>query len=538
MVTVSTPMRQSPSRQTAIPDRVSNDADARTDLVAVLDMGASAIRLVVAEIRADRSIRVIDEASRGVLLGRDTFSSGVIRARTIDAVVAALENFRELANQYGPHQVRAVATSAVREARNVDIVLDLIRARTGTTFEIVDEAEEARLLFLAVKQTMRDVPALQGPWTLIAEVGGGSTSLTLLRRGDPNRSGVYALGAIRLRQQLDLRRLPHALQLALLKRSIANVVDEIRLDIPLHHVTHVIAVGGDIRFAAAEMAQNGAHRDMPAAAFNAFCDEIERLDEERLVDRFRLAPVEAETLVPSLLVYRALLSETGASGLVVSEASIRGGILLDLAEPAERAHADDFHRQVLASAESVGHKHRFDRKHGRHVAMLAGRLFDDLRDDHGLSDRHRLLLEVAALLHDVGIYISLRAHHKHSQYLLAAAQIFGLANEDMAVVSNIARYHRRALPQPSHLPYAALDRDDRLAVNKLAAILRLANALDAEHLQKLRTVRLVRRDPTWILEIAGQADVTMEERAAAARADLFVETYGRELTVRSVSAAV
>jgi exopolyphosphatase / guanosine-5'-triphosphate,3'-diphosphate pyrophosphatase len=531
-------MRQPPSRNVPTPDPASGDTNTSADMVAVLDMGASAIRLVVAEIRADRSIRVIDEASRGVLLGRDTFSSGVIRSRTIDAVVTALENFRELANQYGPHQVRAVATSAVREARNVDVVLDLIRARTGTTVEIIDEAEEARLLFLAVKQSMRDVPALVGPWTLVAEVGGGSTSLTLLRHGDPTRSGVYALGAIRLRQQLDLHRLPHALQLALLKRSIANFVNEIRLDIPLHHVTHMIAVGGDIRFAAAEIAQNGTHRDIPSAAFAAFCDDVERLDEERLLDRFRLSPVEAETLGPALLVYRALLSETGASGLVLSDASIRRGLLLDLAEPAERAHADDFHRQVLASAESVGHKHRFDRKHGRHVAMLAGRLFDDLRDVHGLSDRHRLLLEVAGLLHDVGIYVSLRAHHKHSQYLLAAAQIFGLANEDMAVVSNIARYHRRALPQPSHLPYAALDRGNRLAVNKLAAILRLANALDAEHLQKLRTLRLVRRDPAWILEIAGQGDLTMEERAAAARADLFVETFGRELTVRSVSAPV
>src|SRR4029077_3527565 len=108
--------------------------------------------------------------------------------------------------------------------------------------------------------------------------------------------------------------------------------------------------------------------------------------------------------------------------------------------------------------------------------------------------RDGLCLRTATLLHDIGFYVSLRAHHKHSQYLLAASQIFGLTDEETAIVSNIDRYHRRGLPQKSHLPYVALDRRDRLIVDKLAAILRLANALDAEHLQKVRDARLVRRD--------------------------------------------
>jgi exopolyphosphatase/guanosine-5'-triphosphate,3'-diphosphate pyrophosphatase len=178
-------------------------------------------------------------------------------------------------------------------------------------------------------------------------------------------------------------------------------------------------------------------------------------------------------------------------------------------EPGGRLHAEDFERWVSGQRRAVGHKHRFDSAHGRHVAMLAVRLFDEFRDDLGLSARERLLLQVAALLHDIGVYVSLRAHHKHSQYLLAASQIFGLSNEETAIVSNIARYHRHAMPQRSHLPYVALDRRDRLIVNKLAAILRLTNALDAEHLQKVRDVRLLRRDRTWILEIARRR-LTME----------------------------
>jgi exopolyphosphatase/guanosine-5'-triphosphate,3'-diphosphate pyrophosphatase len=193
--------------------------------VAVLDMGASAIRLVVAEITANRSVRTIEEASRGVLLGRDTFSAGAIRSKTIDAALAALEDFRSVIDGYGVHEMRAVATSAVREARNGDVFLDRVQGRTGIAFEIINEAEESRLVFLAVRQMLGRSAAVRGAWTLLTEVGGGSTSLTLLRKGQPHSSGVYALGAVRLRQELNLRRLTHDVQLALLKRSIANVID-------------------------------------------------------------------------------------------------------------------------------------------------------------------------------------------------------------------------------------------------------------------------------------------------------------------------
>jgi exopolyphosphatase/guanosine-5'-triphosphate,3'-diphosphate pyrophosphatase len=346
---------------------------------------------------------------------------------------------------------------------------------------------------------------------------------------------VYALGAIRLRQQLDLRRLTHDVQLSLLKRSIANVIDEIRIDNPLRRVTHMVAIGGDVRFAASQILEAVADddvREVDREAFLAFCDQVERLDAEQLVERFRLPDVEAETLVPSLLVYRALLSETRARKLVVSDVSLRTGLLLDAAEPGGRSGGEEFEQQVLASAEALGHKNRFDRAHGRHVAALAMQLFDAFRDDHGLGNRERLLLQVAALLHDIGLYVSLRAHHKHSQYLLAASQIFGLSNDETAIVSNVARYHRRGAPQRSHLPYVALDRQDRLLVNKLAAILRVVNALDAEHLQKVTALRLRRHVRNWILEIDGTGDLTMELLAAAARADMFADTFGQALVIR------
>lgn len=518
---------------------MTDTAPQPAELVAVLDMGASAIRLVVAEIAADRSIRVIEEASRGVLLGRDTFSSGRIGAETIDAALVALDGFKRIMQGYGVSRVRAVATSAVREAANGDVFLDRISGRTGIAFEAINEGEESRLAYLALKHDLARHAAFKGAWTLLVEVGGGSTSLTLLHRGQPDRSGVYALGSVRLRQRLDLSRLGHDLQVALLKRYVANVIEEIRLEIPLRRVTHMSAIGGDIRFAASQILDADAGiREIPRDAFLAFCDDVERLDEDRLVERFRLPTVDADTLLPALLIYRALVLETSVKRVVVSDASLRAGVLLDLASPGGGLGAEEFERQVLASADALGRRYRYDQAHGRHVAFLAGRLFDELRDEHHLGSRGRLLLQVAALLHDVGVYVSLRSHHKHSQYLIASSQIFGLSDDEAAIVANIARYHRGGTPQRSHLPYIALDREDRLVVDKLAAILRVANALDAEHLQRVRDIRLQRADQTWVLTLEGTGDVTMERLAAQARFDMLVATFGRQIVIQAADLLV
>ena len=191
---------------------------------------------------------------------------------------------------------------------------------------------------------------------------------------------------------------------------------------------------------------------------------------------------------------------------------------------------------MLSSAAALGEKYRWDAPHSKKVAQLATRIFDDLKAEHGLGDRERLLLEVAALLHDIGNYVNLRGHHKHTWYLLSVSDIFGLSQDDMALVANVARYHRRAMPQRSHLPYMALDPDTRVLVNKLAAILRVANALDADHLQKVKDVRVVSEEGDWVLDVDGAGDLTMERLASLARGDFLTEVFGRKLAFREARA--
>jgi len=345
-----------------------------------------------------------------------------------------------------------------------------------------------------------------------------------------------------MRQNLANWHGSHEQRTRLLRRHVQNVVGDIRREMPLREAKHFIALGGDVRFAAQRilgdepMGEDG-FRVVGREPFLQFSEELAAEDVEQLVERYRLAQAEAETLVPALLTHRELLSETGAQTLTIPEASLRLGLLLDLLRSSEEDGTSllQFRRQVLASAYALGERYRYDAAHAKNVAHLATRLFDELRAEHGLSERERLLLEVAALLHDVGSYVNLRGHHKHSQYVLSVSEIFGLSRDDMAIIGNVARYHRRATPQKSHLLYMALDSETRVIVNKLSALLRLANALDADHLQKVKDVKTTAEEGTLVLEAEGGGDMTMERLAALSRTDLLTEVFGRRLVFREAA---
>jgi exopolyphosphatase/guanosine-5'-triphosphate,3'-diphosphate pyrophosphatase len=502
--------------------------------VAVIDIGASAVRLNVANIARGQPPEILEEASRGLLIGRDTFSEGIIRAETIEAAVVALEGFRHIMESYGAIMCRTVATSAVREAANADIFIDRVRVRTGLDVEIIDGAEESRLTYLAIRERLRSHPAAEAEHALLLEVGGGSLVVTRLDRLQPRQSGVYPLGAIRLRQSLASWHGRHDQRVALLARHVANVVADVARDLHVAGTTAVIALGSDIRFVVNQLIDVGDEgiAALDRGAFLGFCAEVIAQNEDSLVDRYRLPQVSAETLVPALLVYRDLLLQTNASQLIVPDVSLRAGVLVAMAGAAAEPALDDYDAHVLAGAQALGEKYRYDAPHAQAVARLSCRIFDEWRAEHALARHDRLLLQVAALLHDVGSFVSVRSHHKHTQYLIEASEIFGLTRDDMRVVANVARYHRRAQPEPTHLSYMMLSRPDRVRVQKLGALLRLANALDAEHLQKIRDVKLTSQNGTWVLMLEGTGDLTMERLVAASRADMLTSVFGRPVIVQ------
>jgi exopolyphosphatase/guanosine-5'-triphosphate,3'-diphosphate pyrophosphatase len=314
----------------------------------------------------------------------------------------------------------------------------------------------------------------------------------------------------------------------MLRHQIGSVVMAMEHTLPLKRVKTVVAVGGDARFAAQQLCTGpaGPIREIPRTKFDALVAECEAYTPDEIAREYKLPFAEAETLVPALLVYQAIMDRTKATRITVSEVSMRDGVLHDLALRVTGRGREEEATSAIRSAETIAGKYHCDMNHAGHVAALSLRLFDEFRPEHGLDNRHRTLLHVAALLHEVGGFISGRAHHKHSYYIIASTSIYGLRADEQELVANVARYHRRSAPRPSHLPYMSLPRERRVAVCKLAALLRVADALERGHSQQVTDFDVERSDDEVVLHVHGVTDLALERRALVSKGNLFEDTYG------------
>jgi exopolyphosphatase/guanosine-5'-triphosphate,3'-diphosphate pyrophosphatase len=513
-----------------------------TNLVAAIDVGSSAIRMEIAEIGPEGSLRSLESLTRGVSLGKDSFTSGHLSEESIQTACKVLSDFSRVMKTYEVTRYRAVATSAVREASNADLFLDRVFMRSGIDIEIIDGAEQNRLTYLAIHGALSGIVDLQSRNVLVVEVGGGSTDISFIQSGETTYSGTFSLGAVRLRQTMLEVEGDSRQKMKLLDRQIRNEVKTITNSVPLELGAEMVALGGDIRFAARQMNAEAAgvspteHWVLDRKDFGRLCTDIAKYDTEELVRRYGVSYSEAETLAPALLAYRSLAERTKAEKIHVLGVSIRAGLLVDMARHESGRGSETFDRQILSSARALARKYHSADNHVEQVRRLALELFDQLKQEHGLGGKARLLLEVAAILHDVGSFISNRAHHKHSQYIIASSDIFGLSRDDVNLVANIARYHRKSPPTRAHLPYISLDRDSRVTVSKLAAILRVADSLEQDEGSKIRSLRLTRDDENerYLLEVEAEGDLSMERLALESKQDMFQEIYGLPVFLRQV----
>ena len=509
-------------------------------IVAAIDIGSNSVRMAVAQVLPDGRIDILERMRRPVRLGQDTFLRERLSQRTMLAAIAILRDYRRVLDAYRVSQVRAVATSAVREAENADSFLDRILMTTNLEVEMIESAEESRLTVNAVLHALGNAADVRRGTGLIVEVGGGSSLLTLLRDGEIAASGAYALGSIRLQEILATGQEPPDRAADLLRHHIGTTMAAILTALPLGEVEHFVAVGGDARFTAGQIGKQLDSGDLVAVGVRAFDRLAERCaghTSAELARMYGLPFADAETLAPALLTYQALLHATRAKSMLVSTVSMREGLLLDLTHVIKAEEILVLRNNVVHSARSVGEKYHYDAKHASHVAELSGQLFDAMRPDHHLSDRERLILEVAAVLHDVGTYVSATSHHKHAAYLIANSEIFGLRRTELQMAAQIARYHRRSPPKRTHVEYMSLPREKRMLVSKLSAILRVADALDRGHSQQVRELRFDKNATELTIYVPGLADLTLERRAMAAKGDLFEDVYGLRVRLEEADPA-
>jgi exopolyphosphatase/guanosine-5'-triphosphate,3'-diphosphate pyrophosphatase len=509
----------------------------KPQVVAAVDIGSNSIRMTIAEINGGGNIRVLEQMRRAVRLGHDTFLSGSLSRKTMNAAITILRDYRTAMDTYRVEHITAVATSAVRESSNSDAFLDWISRDVGLDVRVIEPSEESRLMVSAVC----NVPPcdISEHTALITEVGGGSVWMAIFKDGHVQVSASYDIGSVRLQEVLATSSEPIERAVELLRSQIRTVAMHMQRSLPLESVDCFIAVGGDARFAAAHLGkmQLGITEPVTLLEFDNLVDQCVLYSASQLARRYAIPFADAETLVPALLTYQAMVRMTKAQSITVSSVSLRDGLLLDTVHTLTGRGDELLAEGIIESVKTLGRKYQYDTAHAEHVAMLAISMFDQLKTLHGLGSRQRLLLKVAGLLHDIGAFVGPRAHHKHSFYLIGNSEIFGLSREEMMLIAHIARYHRRNTPRASHLEYMALRREQRIVINKLAGILRIADALDRSHTQSVANLHLNIKPNEVIVSVTGKSELTAEKRALAQKVNLFEDTYGLKVVVEVVDLA-
>lgn len=515
------------------------DPEIQKNTVAVIDIGTIAIRMVIAEVGPKNEIRYLEHLQKPVRFGKDVFKTGRLSNAVMRQGVNILKDFKSAINTYGIKKVQAIATSAVREAQNRDNFIDQVYVRTGIEIEVLEGPEENRLELVAVEHALEGKIDLEKRNCLIVEVGSGSTEMIIMNQGEVGVTRTLPLGSVRLPEQALSGKADVALVQRVLKRSIREIAQHAAREVQMDQIDTFIALGGDMRFMSQQLLPETQERFtiLDKKEFVNFVTQIGKMTPEEIVSQYGVDYGQAESLYPSLLFYSNFLAETKAEQIIIPALSIRDGLLLELAQFFSGYRRTDVSRQVLNSAYHLGAKYMFDKSHAVNVASLAVKLFDLLQQDHGMGPRERLLLEVSGILHDIGTYISPAGHHKHSFYLVDAAEIFGLRRNDKNIVANVVRYHRRVPPRETHAPYMALTKSDRAVVSKLASILRVADALDTSHQQKFKAVTLERSDAAYALWVPKETgDISLERESLRSKGDMFADVFGVPIDLKQGAA--
>jgi exopolyphosphatase / guanosine-5'-triphosphate,3'-diphosphate pyrophosphatase len=473
--------------------------------LAAIDVGTNSIRLIVAELMQDGGYRIIDDEKERTRLGAGMDVSGKISDEALEVSAQAVARMHSIAKGYGVESVRAIATSAAREASNGQELVDLVREHAGLEMEIIKAEEEARLAHKSVRHAF-DLTAQQA---VTVDIGGGSTELVLSVNGVVEQLCLLRIGAVRLTEMTKQHEgNPDGQYDAM--RDIVRDILKAKLGKSDFVPSVMYGCGGTFT----NLATMAMHRTTPQAAndllpFTVRGHDVQRDEVKHLLHWLRklspklrasvpgLNPDRADIIVAGLVIIDEIMRRLKMNRLRVHDRGIRDGVLLTMIEELGLPDDGDGGGRIdrIGFAERFALQCRFEEPHCRHVAGMAMSIFDALAEHIGedavsWSVFHRELLYAAALLHDVGYLINYSKHHKHSYHLIAHSDMPGLTTREREIVANVARYHRRATPKSRHPNYMKLPEEDREIVRRLSGILRIADKLDRTHTQAVDRVEL------------------------------------------------
>ena len=514
--------------------------------IAAIDVGSNSIKLIVVDAAASDSFAVLAREKDVVRLGQDTLRQGQLPASAIERAIESIKRFRLIAEARGAERIFAVATASVREARNSAQFIREVQRKAGVSVETLSAIEEARLIGLAAAQGCAPPNAS----LLNIDIGGGSTEISLMREAAPAALFSVKLGAVGLSEEFINSDPPKGKELKALREEVRSAMERPARELKgarWQQATGtsgtILAIGTALRLRALMRQEDRQTEGARPAGDEIALNKLERFNsrtaemnssERRAVPG--ISSQRSEIVIAGGQILEGVMQALKIERLRTCSWALREGVLIDrfreIEDESNPPLPDLLPDYRLRGVHAVGRRFGYEETHAHQVARLAERIFDYLIRSGAtdLTRHHRSLLSAAALLHDVGYHIAHESHHKHSLYLIKNSELTGFSEAERDVIANVARYHRGSYPRERHEYFGALNETDRNTVMELAAILRIADALDRRHDSRVNDVRCGRNGRVVHIELQATANCEREILAAEQKRELFEQIFNCRLS--------
>ncbi|MDO5408405.1 MAG: exopolyphosphatase [Eubacteriales bacterium] len=503
---------------------------------AAIDVGSFELELGIYEISDKTGIRSIDHVKHVIALGRDTYNGGKIGYHLVEEMCEVLADFVCIMKEYQVEDYRAYATSAMREAKNSQIVLDQIKVRTGLEVRVISNSEQRFISYKAIAAKDAEFQKTIQKGTAIVDVGFGSMQVSLFDRDALVSTQNLPLGVLRLREILAHEHLTKEVEQLLLTEMVDNELVTFRkMYLKDRDIKNLIAIGEPILILYSRFDEEKRKDRVSIAEVNAVYDSLSRMTMDQIEETFDVNGEYAAMMLPTASIYKRMMEMTGAENMWLPGIMMTDGIAADYAEAKKLLKFNhSFSNDIIVTSRNMAKRYKCHMPHIQAVEQAALQVFDCLKKYHGMKERERLLLQIAADLHSCGKFVTMRDATECAYNLIMSTEIIGLSHVEREIVANVVRYHVQpfrynqvqVLAKPSVYTRLVNPENLTLTIAKLIAILRLANSMDRSHKGKLADCRLVIRGSELVITTGYTGDVTVEAMSIAEKGDFFEEIFG------------
>ncbi len=497
------------------------------ELYALIDVGSNQLVMTIAEIYSHAKPRIVEQLRGSLALGEDTYTTRRIKEDNIVRCCAILTDFKQKLKEYKIKEVCVVATSAIREALNRDYVVNRIRQSTGFDVEILDNSMERYYHQLAMTERMEQFSELIAEGVTVIDIGAGSIQVSKYSEKGLLFSHNLLLGALRVHEMLDRLKDKTRDYTNLLDEYISSELNDFRiLEGDFEAPGYIIALGAQMPYFKSLMGMK--HGDI-TMSLSSFEDLLKLLRSEQpieLTTRYGVPAHEAELLLPAATILEKYSLHAKGHVIYMPPGDLGESLILERSLKHKKVkHNYGLEKDILTSVRHIADRFQYDAIHTELVTGHALKIFDALKKTYALTNRERLYLEIASILHDVGKFIQINRHSHQSFHVINSLDLFGISNQERLMIAFIARFHSASwFPTPDDCP--GLNTEERQTVLRLASILRLADSLDASHTQKLSKIQITIKEPRLFIEVDNSLETTLEQSTMSKKGQLLRDVYG------------